>query len=444
MNLVFAVQGAVLGLLIFAISKRHREVSGSVLGITILIIAVALGIAHHQGVEVSAAAFGWLLVIVGIVFLIAGATETSTMSNVYMGMVGGLVLLIIGALYLAWVYFPDFFLVILGILGVFMLCVVLIFEYLKNRTIIDEGQGAFIDPTEPKLGMSDIGGLEKVKEEVHNFIIGPLKNPEMAIKYGKNLSGGILLYGPPGTGKTLIAEAIASECGASMYIVNVSDVLSKWFGESEKNLKKIMADAKVNAPSIVIIDEVDGLGKQRQTLEVDPSRNFMSQLLKEMDNITGHSMVYIVGTTNMPWDVDMAMLRPGRFDKKVLVPPPGPVARKKIFEIHLRTPAAEGLLADNVDIDLMAKATEGYSGADIREICEMAIEAALSDAEKEGEMTKVQARHFERSLKRKRSSIKTWVNRVKALDVSKGAYEFSDELGDFLDAYDPETVGGYL
>lgn len=219
----------------------------------------------------------------------------------------------------------------------------------------------------PDICFADVAGLSGVKETITVRMIYPAKYPELYRLYKKQTGGGVLLYGPPGTGKTMIAKAIAHECGAAFFAVKGSDVMSKWVGESERNISELFAAARSQPRSIIFIDEVDALlGKRGLDKHND---NRVNEFLQAIDGFAGKNPnMLLLGATNRPWDVDAAALRSGRFSEKIYVPLPDKEARLFLFGKY-----TEGVpLASDVSIDELADKTSGLSGADISEICERA------------------------------------------------------------------------
>ncbi|MBO8174353.1 MAG: CDC48 family AAA ATPase [Thermococcus sp.] len=260
----------------------------------------------------------------------------------------------------------------------------------------------------PNVRWDDIGGLEEVKEALREAVEWPLKYPEAFQALGINPPKGILLYGPPGTGKTLLAKAVATESEANFIGIRGPEVLSKWVGESEKNIREIFRKARQAAPTVIFIDEIDAIAPRRGTDVNRVTDRLINQLLTEMDGIEENSGVVVIAATNRPDILDPALLRPGRFDRLILVPAPDEKARYEIFKVHTRKMP----LAEDVDLKELAKRTEGYTGADIAAVCREAAMNAMRRALKGGiikpgvkmdevrQKVKVTMKDFEEALKK--------------------------------------------
>ena len=251
----------------------------------------------------------------------------------------------------------------------------------------------------PEVHWDDIGGLEDVKQQLREAVEWPLKYPEVFEQMGIRPPKGILLFGPPGTGKTMLAKAAATESGANFIAVRGPEILSKWVGESEKAIRQIFRRARQVAPTIIFFDEIDAIaparGYRHDTSGV--TDRIVNQLLTELDGIEPLTNVVVIAATNRPDILDPALLRPGRFDRLIYVPPPDKKARLEILKIHTRKMP----LAEDVDLEAIAEKTEGYTGADLEALCrEAAMLAVRENLEKAGKpvSTEVHMRHFEKAM----------------------------------------------
>ncbi|WP_456478047.1 CDC48 family AAA ATPase [Geoglobus ahangari] len=229
----------------------------------------------------------------------------------------------------------------------------------------------------PNVKWDDIGGLEKAKQELREAVEWPMKYPELFREVGIKPPKGILLYGPPGTGKTLLAKAVANESNANFISVKGPELLSKWVGESEKHVREMFRKARQVAPCIIFFDEIDSLAPRRGGIgDSHVTERVVSQLLTELDGLEELKDVMVIAATNRPDMVDPALLRPGRIERHIYIPPPDKEARKEIFRIHTRNMP----LAEDVNLDELAEKTEGYSGADIEAVCREAGLTAIREA----------------------------------------------------------------
>lgn len=245
--------------------------------------------------------------------------------------------------------------------------------------------------------LSDVGGYENVKQELRDAIIMPLEKKDIAYAYGMKPPSGILLFGPPGTGKTMLMRALSKELKYNFVEVKCSQILSQWYGESEKNITEIFNNARKTAPTILFFDEIDSIGKKRSaagTDEVTP--RILSTLLQEMDGaIKTKANVIVVGTTNIPNQLDPALLRPGRFDKIIYMRLPGVKGRVAIFKTLTKTLP----LTDDVDFQTLAKKTDRFSGADVKNVVKEAKRMAAKEAVKKGKIIPLSMQHFLRLIK---------------------------------------------
>ena len=213
----------------------------------------------------------------------------------------------------------------------------------------------------PQVSYEDIGGLREALTNVREMIELPLKHPELFDRLGIDPPKGVLLHGPPGTGKTMIAKAVANESGAQFYTINGPEIMSKFYGQSEENLRKTFEEAEKNAPSIIFIDEMDAIAPKRDEVQGEVERRVVSQMLTLMDGLKGRGKIIVIGATNRPDSVDPALRRPGRFDREVEIGVPDKQGRLEILQIQTRNmPKSE-----DVDLEELADMTYGFVGADL-------------------------------------------------------------------------------
>lgn len=260
------------------------------------------------------------------------------------------------------------------------------------------------EPERPTIAFADVGGMERVKEEVRMKIILPLQQPDLFRAYGKKIGGGILMYGPPGCGKTFLARATAGEVKAGFLAVGISDVLDMWIGQSEKNLHAIFEQARSHRPCVLFFDEVDALGANRTDMLKSGGRQIINQFLAELDGVnSSNEGVLILAATNAPWHLDPAFRRPGRFDRILFVPPPDQAARASILRLLLKgKPVAE------IDFDALAKKTDGFSGADLKAVVDVAVEEKLREAMKAGTLQPISGRDLLEAIKQAKPTVRDW------------------------------------
>ena len=221
----------------------------------------------------------------------------------------------------------------------------------------------------PTIQFDDVAGLDGVKEDIRLKMVYPFEHPELAERFGVRGGGGVLLYGPPGTGKTMLAKATAGEIEATFFTISPADILSKWVGEAEQNIKKLFDAARGEKRSVIFIDEIEALVPARRDEGSSVMQRVVPQILQGMEGFDKKvTPVLFMGATNVPWQLDPAVLRPGRFDEKVYIPLPDLAARRKMMDIYL----GKRPVADEVDLNGLAQRLEGYSGADIKYICDRA------------------------------------------------------------------------
>ncbi|MEM1697149.1 MAG: AAA family ATPase, partial [Thermofilaceae archaeon] len=270
----------------------------------------------------------------------------------------------------------------------------------------------------PNVRWSDVGGLEEVKQQLREAVEWPLRYPESFKRLGIDPPKGVLLYGPPGCGKTLLAKAVATESEANFIAVKGPEIFSKWVGESERAIREIFRKARQAAPCIVFIDELDSLAPLRGLGYADSgvTERVVSQLLTEMDGLEKMEGVVVMGATNRPDIIDPALLRPGRFDRIIYVPPPDRAARLEILKVHTRRMP----LAEDVDLEKIADATEGYAGSDLALLVR---EAGMLAMRENPGAERVHMRHLEEALKKVKPSLtpemlkyyESWAERSKKM-----------------------------
>ena len=247
----------------------------------------------------------------------------------------------------------------------------------------------------PDIKWEDIGGLENAKQELREAVEWPLKYPESFDKFGVTPPKGVLIYGPPGTGKTLLAKAVANESQANFIAVKGPELLSKWVGESEKGVREVFRKARQTAPTVIFFDEIDSIASARSGSSTDSgvTQRVVNQLLTEIDGLEELQDVAVIAATNRVDIMDPALLRPGRFDRHVKVDDPDEKARLEIFKVHTK----DMPLADDVDLDYLAKNTAKYVGADIEAVCR---EAVMLTLRKDIKAEKVKMKQFKEAMKK--------------------------------------------
>lgn len=213
----------------------------------------------------------------------------------------------------------------------------------------------------PEVTYEDIGGLEEEIQKIREMIEIPMKHPEVFEKLGITPPKGVMLYGPPGCGKTLLAKALANEINAHFSVINGPEIMSKYYGQSEENLRNVFEEAEKNAPALIFIDEVDAIAPKRENVTGEVERRVVSQLLTLMDGLKSRGKVVVIAATNIPNAIDPALRRPGRFDREIEIGVPDVDGRKEILLIHTRGMS----LGKEVDLNKIAAMTHGYVGADI-------------------------------------------------------------------------------
>jgi transitional endoplasmic reticulum ATPase len=279
----------------------------------------------------------------------------------------------------------------------------------------------------PDVSWSDIGGLDDVKRELQEAVEWPLKYPDLYSKIGHTVPKGILLHGASGTGKTLLAKAVATESEANFISIKGPELLSKWVGESERGIREVFRRARQASPCVIFFDEIDAIAPTRGGMEggggaaSGTSDRIVSQILTEMDGISELHGVVVLAATNRPDMVDTALMRPGRFDRIIVVPNPDSQTRKKIIKIH-----SEGKpMGPDIDLQRIADMTDGFSGADTSAVANTAVSLVLheylakyptpEEAAKHASEAQVMMRHFEEAVKKIRTQRDTKPKEAMAL-----------------------------
>jgi len=278
------------------------------------------------------------------------------------------------------------------------------------------------------ITLADVGGMTDVKKRLNAAFLAPMRNEKLRTMYKKSLRGGLLLYGPPGCGKTYIARALAGELDARFMAVSLADILDMYIGNSERNVHELFETARASAPCVLFLDEVDAIGHKRSRLSSDGMRSTVNQLLLELDSVaSSNEGVFVLAATNHPWDVDSALRRPGRLDRTILVLPPDLEARTVIWQMHLRDRPVAG-----IDVKRLAKATEGYTGADIAHLCDSAAEIALMEAAETGQVRMIGQADVEAALKDVRPSVGPWFETARNVALFANEDGTYDELLAYL------------
>jgi ATP-dependent 26S proteasome regulatory subunit len=281
-----------------------------------------------------------------------------------------------------------------------------------------------------RIRFEDIAGLDDLKRTVRLQIIEPFLRPGLFAKFKKRAGGGVLLYGPPGCGKTMIARAVATECRAEFISVGIADVLNMYIGESERNLAAMFDKARHSRPCVLFFDEIDALAFARSKAQSEHTRQVVNEFLSQLDGFsTDNKDVLILSATNMPWDVDSAMKRPGRFSRQVFVPPPDEAARAHIVELKLR-----GVPHEGIDGAAIAKITPHFSGADIEGLVELAKDYVLEDHVARNVERAILQADLLRAARSMHASTVDWLRTARNLVKYAGADDSYGEVDAYLKA----------
>ncbi|MFW9875672.1 MAG: AAA family ATPase [Candidatus Thorarchaeota archaeon] len=297
----------------------------------------------------------------------------------------------------------------------------------EEQELIDIISGTIVTES-PNVKWEDIAGLQNVKQALREAIVLPIAKPELFTGVRRPWSG-ILLFGPPGCGKTLLAKAAATECKATFFSASSAELLSKWLGESEKLISSLFKIARLKAPSLIFMDEIDSIATKRgEGTESGGERRVKTQLLSEIQGLksTHDKPLLVLGATNRPWDIDNAML--SRFEKRIQVPLPDMKARAGVFKIH--TEGVNSSLTDEDYIELAVR-SEGYSGRDIANVCrevimlpirELDMSGLLESSDKEVKVRDISLKDFKKTLKK----VKPMTNDALLRQYNDWAEEFGE------------------
>jgi AAA+ superfamily predicted ATPase len=280
-----------------------------------------------------------------------------------------------------------------------------------SDAVSDSAWADQFDWGELRVRLADVIGLAEAKRQIELKILLPYQQPEVFQAFGRKAGGGILLYGPPGCGKTYLARATAGELGARFLAVAIHDVLDKYWGESEKAIHAIFQEARRKTPAVLFFDEFDALGTSRTRGESGFLKLLVDQILAELDGTSGRTEgLLVIGATNLPWEVDPAFRRPGRFDRVLFIPPPDEVARKDFLQRRLaKLPGGEQLLASaRFPWKQILSQTSGASGADLDHVCQNAAELAIERSLQAGKVSQLEQADLEKALAQFRPSTAEW------------------------------------
>jgi ATP-dependent 26S proteasome regulatory subunit len=287
-----------------------------------------------------------------------------------------------------------------------------------------------LEPERERIRFDDVGGLDEVKQQIRKRIVLPFQKPSLFQRFKKKVGGGILLFGPPGCGKTLLARATAGECDAKFFNVAITDVLDMYIGEAERKLHAIFEQARQKTPAVVFFDELEALAAKRQYTREATSSKIVSTFLAELDGFAQNNRgVLVIGATNVPWAIDPAMRRPGRFDRVVFVPPPDRAAREAILRILMGGRPA----AADIDLESIARRTSGYSGADLANVVESSADAAIERSLESGSEQAIDASDLAGALREVKPTTLEWLTTARNYARYANDSGLYDDVLQFLD-----------
>ncbi len=288
-----------------------------------------------------------------------------------------------------------------------------------EKTEIAEGQIKKVRFHKSNIKFKDVVGMEEQKKLIYENVILAIRKPELLKAYGKKLGLGVIFYGPPGNGKTYLVNAIGGETGSNVIIARINEIVDMYAGNTEKNMHAIFEQARANTPVIVFFDEIDALGMKRSGGGGGEQQSYMrmavNQFLQELDGIEKNPEgIFVIGATNQPWDIDSALKRSKRFGESIYVPPPDYRSRKSAFIYNTRK-----MPLGRVDFGRLARATVGFSQADIEEICDKAALIPAAEEDRTGKRRKIVMSDFLRMIKKHGNSLDEWYAMIKKEVISK-------------------------
>ncbi len=287
----------------------------------------------------------------------------------------------------------------------------------------------YVPAVRERIMFADVGGLDDVKTQINRKIILPFQKPSLFQRFRKKSGGGVLMYGPPGCGKTMLARATAGECGAAFINVEIPEILDMYIGESEKRLAAVFSKARAQTPAVLFFDELEALAAKRRFGETSTGAALVSTFLAEMDGYqNANDGVLILAATNVPWAVDSAFRRHGRFDRYIFVPPPDAEARREILVRLMR----DRPQSSSLDLAALAARASGFSGADlaslVEEACDLAIEESI-----DGEIVPISPSHFDAALKSTKPTTVDWLTSARNYAKYANHSGLYDDVTAFLD-----------
>lgn len=303
----------------------------------------------------------------------------------------------------------------------------------SNVVALSPHTEVLVKSTKTSVSFDDIGGLENVKKQVRRQIINPFQNKRALFeRFRRKAGGGVLMYGPPGCGKTMLARALATECQASFYDVRAADILDQFVGNAEKKIAQIFDQARASRPVVLFFDEVEAIAQRRQFDSTARVNTTVSALLTEMDGFQeNNDGILFLGATNVPWALDSAFRRPGRFDRSIFVPPPDRVAR----EFILKSLLVDRPVDDNLEINQIVEKCPGFSGADLAALVDTAIDIAIEESSSVDELEPLSNAHFFEALGEVKSTVGEWLGQARSFSEYANESGTYDDLAAFLKKY---------